>query len=215
MGQRDPGRLGGLAGKRPAAAVGDREGGKHRNPLPGFGEVALDGEEGGFEVERVEAGLGEQQVDSAGHQGLARGADGAGCEARAFRTDLGHPRHGSSSESRRSLVDLEDIAFETVVGQGDRRGVEGVGFDDVGPGLEVVHVELLDELRARQTEQIVAALEVARVIAVGLAAKAGLVEPMRLDQRTHRPVENEDSLPQKLMQSFAHGRILSDGFSAL
>jgi len=68
MGQRDPGRLGGLAGKRPAAAVGDREGGKHRNPLPGFGEVALDGEEGGFEVERVEAGLGEQQVDSAGHQ---------------------------------------------------------------------------------------------------------------------------------------------------
>ena len=53
------------------------------------------------------------------------------------------------------------------------------GANDVGPG---------------QHQQIVVALELARMVGEALAAEVGLAELVRLDLRAHRAVEHEDAL---------------------
>ena len=55
---------------------------------------------------------------------------------------------------RRRHVDVVDPVLQAIVGLRDRRGVEGVGLDDVGAGVQVLPVDLFDEVRPRNRQQV-------------------------------------------------------------
>ena len=55
-------------------------------------------------------------------------------------------------------------------------------------------MDLADHVGPREHEELVVALQVARVVAEALAAEVGLAELARLDHRAHRAVEDEDAL---------------------
>ena len=65
MGNRVPERLGGLAGKRAAAGIGDGAGHHDRHVHAIADEVIVDGEQRGLAVQRVEHRLDHQQIDAA------------------------------------------------------------------------------------------------------------------------------------------------------
>ena len=92
-----------------------------------------------------------------------------------------------------------------IVGLRDARRVEGVGLDDVRPGLEKRIVDRAHNARPRQGKEIVVALEVGRVIvqaALGRASILGLPQLVRLDHRAHCAVQNEDALGKQPLQNF-------------
>ena len=60
-----------------------------------------------------------------------------------------------------AIVQLRHQACHAVVGLRDGGGVEGVGLDDVGAGLQIGAVDPRDDLRLRERQQVVVALEVA------------------------------------------------------
>jgi hypothetical protein len=57
-------------------------------------------------------------------------------------------------------------------------------------------MDLFDDVRLRQRQQIVRAFQVARVLRELRAAKPILVQPVALDHRAHRAVDDQDSLLQ-------------------
>ena len=70
--------------------------------------------------------------------------------------------------------------------------VEGVGFDDIGAGIEIGFVDTANDFRLREHEEIVVAFEVARPILEPLAAIIGFHELMALDHGPHRAIENKN-----------------------
>ena len=211
--------LQGLAGEGPAAAVGDRHGDHHRQAPPGGLEALLDGEQAGLEVEGVEDGLGQQKVDAPFDQGgdllavgrgelvegdrpvvrvvgiggegggAVGGPDRAGHEAGPVPAALGDrpPRAG-----RRSEVDRPHMASQTVVGQRDAVGVEGVGREHLRAGLKVAPVDGHDGLGLGEREKVVAALQIMGMIGQLGAAISRLVQAELLDRRSHRAIQQED-----------------------
>ncbi len=61
------------------------------------------------------------------------------------------------------------------------------------PGFQVGLVNVLDDLRLGQRQQVVVALEVARPVAEPFAAVAGLVELVALDHGAHGAVQDQDA----------------------
>ena len=80
--------------------------------------------------------------------------------------------------------------------------VEGVGLKDVGAGFEIGVVDLADDLRLRQHQKVVIALEIVAVILEALAAIACLVQLVALDHGAHGAVEDKDTLLGALLQGF-------------
>ena len=223
-----PEGLDGLPAERAPRGVGDGHGEHHREAEVVIGEVLLDGEDRGLEVQRVERRLREEDVDAAvdeaahllvigidelveAHAAERRvvdvgrergGAVGrphrAGDEARALlrRDGVG----GAAGDLRGFEVDVVDGALEAVVAHRDRLGVEGVGLDDVGARLEVLAVDLFDDARPREAEEVVGALEVARVRREALAAVRRLVQLVALDHGAHLPVEDEDASAEEVVK---------------
>ena len=91
---------------------------------------------------------------------------------RPLRELVGH----RAREARRAIVELRHERAGPVVGLRDAVGIEGVGLDDVGTGLEVGAVDVGDDLRARQRQDVVVALEIMAMLAKALAAIARLIE---------------------------------------
>ncbi len=71
-------------------------------------------------------------------------------------------------------VQVGDDGLESVVSLADGRGTEGIGFNDVGTGRKIVGVNFFDDVRTREAEEIVVALEV-----VGEVSEAGAAEIKR------------------------------------
>ncbi|OLE67934.1 MAG: hypothetical protein AUG74_10305 [Bacteroidetes bacterium 13_1_20CM_4_60_6] len=157
-----------------AAAIDDGQGEEQGQ----LGRRVVGGHDRGLAVEGVEDRLDEEEVRTAVAQAARRlGVALAQLVERdgAIRgiVDLGRQRERHVGRAERAgdepvlvaagrrardlragLVHLVDQAGELVVALGDRRGGEGVGRDDVGPGLEVVDVGLLNELGAGQVEDV-------------------------------------------------------------
>ena len=57
-----------------------------------------------------------------------------------------------------------------------------------------------DRRRLRQAEQIAVAAQVARMVAEAFAAEVRFAEPIRLEHRPHRAVEDEDPVAQEARQ---------------
>jgi hypothetical protein len=181
-------------------------------------------------VQRVEDGLDQEQVDSAVAQGgdllLVRLADPIeGDSAVGGVFDPGGEREGDVQRAERARDEArllgglprpaicrcprESRALEAHLGGGvlqrvvrlpDARGREGVRRREVRAGLEVRVVDLGDDLRVGQVQEVGITLDVARVVAKALAAVLLLREPTPVDEDTPRPVEHENPLGEKLLQ---------------
>ena len=114
--------------------------------------------------QRVEAHIAEARIVHVGRDrgGAVGGADGAGDEARLVGRLLGPGIGRLARELGRGDVHLIGDVLEPVIGLADGLGVEGVGLDDVGAGFEIGIMDLADDLRLGQHQQIVVALEIAR-----------------------------------------------------
>ena len=103
-------------------------------------------------------------------------------------------------EARALDVHLGRVRLEPVVGLPDRRRRERVRRRDVGAGREVGAVDVEDDLRPRQVEQVGIAGDVARVVA--RSARRGTPPPpdRPLDQHAPRAVEQDDPLAEQFLE---------------
>ena len=233
--QRVPERGRRLSGEGASALVGDGPGDHHRQALAGFLEPGIDGEQRSFGVQRVEHGLDQQQVDAAldqpaqcfvvggdefaeadvararvVHVGRDRGGAGgrsehAGDEARARGVALGELVGDAARQTRGLDVELVHDVLKVVVRHRDRVGIEGVGLEDVRTRLQVCGMDLTDDLRPREREQVVVALLVVREIGEARPAVFRLGQLVALDHRTHRAVQDDDALAQLSAEEFDSG----------
>jgi hypothetical protein len=95
-----------------------------------------------------------------------------------------------------------------VIGHGERVGVECVGLDDVGAGLEVLAVKACDDIWSGENEQVVVAFEVPGMILESLSPVSGLVQLVGLDHGPHRPVEDHDPFLQQFVDGLLCGLTL-------
>src|SRR5207253_2339826 len=82
--------------------------------------------------------------------------------------------------------------------EADARGLEGVGLDHVGPGLEVRDVDLLHHVGAGEAQVVVAALP-------ALAPEIVGAEPPRLDLGAHGAVVHQHALAKGGEKTAFHG----------
>ena len=87
---------------------------------------------------------------------------------------------------------------------GDSGGAEGVGLDDIRTGLEVGLVDVADDLRLGERQQIVVALQVARPVLEAFPPVAVLVQLVALDHGPHGPVQDQDAFFEQLFECFHH-----------
>ena len=217
----------GLAGQGAARGVGDRDGNHHGQAYTGFVKDALDGEQGGLGVERIEDGFDQQRVHAGGNQGAhlfrvggdnlipGHGAevgpvdvgghreraversDGTRNEATPSGRGGGGLGRGAAGAGDGGGVQLRDQRLQMVVGLGDRGGVEGVGFNDVGAGGKVLGMNLFNHIRPGEDEQVVVALEVVWMAGETRAAEIRLGEVPALDHRAHRAIKHHDPLAEE------------------
>jgi hypothetical protein len=225
-----PERLGHLAREGPPGGVGDGAADHDRPTAAALLEERLDGEDRGLGVEGVEDRLDEQQVGAAVHEAVGllevglheglvghvartrvvdvrgdrrragRGAEGAGDVARLVGRLGGHQVALGSGQPSGLVVQLVGQLDHVVVGERDPLGVERVGLDQVGAGLEVLPVDGADDLGLAEREQVVVALQVAGRVGEPLPAVLGLAEAVPLDHRAHRAVEHQHPRAQQLGQ---------------
>ena len=231
-----PEGFGRLARERATGLVGDRAGDHHRQAEAAGLEGLVDGEERRLEDERVEDRLAEEEVgagvdqgvdllavgvahleerhvalggvvDVAGHrQRLVRRADGAGDEGVLAGVGGLEGVDGLAGDLDRRGVQLADEVRHRVVFHRDGRAVEGVGLEDVGTGVEVGAVDVADDGRLRDDEQVVVALQLAGVVLEAVAAVVLLLQLELLDHGAHRAVEVDDALAQEGLKALA-GRV--------
>jgi hypothetical protein len=100
----------------------------------------------------------------------------------------------SAREPSRLHVDLVAVRFKGVVGLRDLLCVEGVRFDDVRAGFQVLAVDAADDVRPRQHQHVAVALQVMRMRRKPRAAEVLLLQLVPLDHRPHRAVQDQDAL---------------------
>ena len=89
--------------------------------------------------------------------------------------------------------------------------VEGVGLDDIRAGLEILAMDAFDDVRLRDVEQVVEALEVLPApVREPRAAKGRLLQPVLLDHRAHRTVQDDDAFAQQTFEMFNSVRHVLD-----
>ena len=82
-----------------------------------------------------------------------------------------NPFHCPLGRPRAAQIQLVGVRLQAVICHRDRCRVERVGLDDIGAGFEILNVNGRDQVRLRDAQQIVAALQIAAVIGESLAAK--------------------------------------------
>ena len=82
---------------------------------------------------------------------------------------------------------------QSILGQHNGGGAEGVGLDDVGPGIQMSLVYVTDNVGPGENQVLIAALVVQAAEVVGTQV-AGLY------RRAHRAVQHQDALSQRGFQ---------------
>src|SRR6185436_821117 len=132
--------------------------------------------------------------------GAASGAEHAGNETRLTRSAKRKLVSGGAGIAGAGAVEFIHELRHAIVGHRDRIRIEGIGFDDVCAGFQIGGVNAADDLRLRQSEQVVIALLVAAVFMKSIAVVMMGVQSMALDHGAHRAVEHEYSLGEKVVQ---------------
>ena len=223
-------------GRKRSPSLKDREGGHHGQRHTRVGEHLLDRVQAALEHQRVEGGLGEQQVHApfderlnlltVGRHHLVEGdvaVAGIGHVARDGELLVGRPdrtcheprpigrlrRRGVGrlpGQLRGHEVHLPRVLLEPEIGQRHARGPERVGLDDVGACREVGGVNATDRLPLRERQHVDAVLEVAVVTRESLAAKTSLVERQGMHHGAHGAVEDRDAIFEDGAEKIGTGR---------
>jgi hypothetical protein len=189
-------------------------------------KILVDGKHRRLGVQRVENGLHQQEIRPASHQavdglGIARdqfikadiavtrvvhiradaggtvgGPQHAGAEARLGRILCGLGNTQRLHQLGRRVVDLPHQAFHPVVGHGNRRGIESVGFNDVGPGIQIRLMNAAYHVRPGQHQQVVVAFYVTGPVGKPLATVIRFLQRMALDHGAHAAIQDQDALGQ-------------------
>ena len=181
-------------------------------------------EHGGFGVERIEDSFDQNNIGAAFDQTIHRfqiifyqlikgyvaragiiyirrngtGAAGrpehASHKTRFGRILRGHFIAEFSRQTRRGKVEFVAQVFHVVIGHGNARGVEGIGFQNVGTGFKVSALDLADHVWFGDAEQIVIARDIHVVISKARAAIIRLLQLVALDHGAHTAIQNQDAL---------------------
>ncbi|MNF84085.1 hypothetical protein D3C84_664290 [compost metagenome] len=230
VGDGVPEGFGGLAGQGAAGRIGDGPGDHDRQFETDVLEYALYGKDRGLGVQGVENGFDQDQVGAAfdqalgglgvvlhqfveGHvavagvvhirrqrAGTAGRAQDTGHEARFIRGFQGLGVGDLACQACAFYVQLIRQALHAVVGLGYLGGVEGVGFQNVGAGIQVLLLDRSDHIRATQYQQVIVALDVAWPVGKALATVVLLLELVALDHGAHAAIENQDALFEGLLE---------------
>jgi hypothetical protein len=100
---------------------------------------------------------------------------------------------GTARDARRRDVEVIDQRLGAVVGLRNRLAVERVRFDQVGAGLEVRAVDLLDEVGAREHQEVVVAAQLLRMGREPVTPEVLFLQAVGLDHRPHGAVQDEDA----------------------
>ena len=218
--------LGGLAGQRPAAQIGDRAGDHDRQADFFVGEILGDGVKRRLAIQRVENRLDQQHVHPAddkvvhlvavsrgdlleGHLARARIVDVAGNGQRlAHRPDRAGDKNPAILAGVRRLprqlgrreIQVGHDFFHPVIGLGNRGAVESVGLDEVRAGGDVVRMDAADDVRLGENEQVVVAFDIARPILEALPAISRFIQLVPLDHGAHRTIQINDAFGQEGLQ---------------
>ena len=111
------------------------------------------------------------------------------------------PSSDAASKLRRLHVDFAHEVFGGVIGLADAVGAEGIGFSDVGPGIEVGAVDGLRHFGLGQREDVVVAL-----LVVAEPERPGIIRLGQLpvlNLGPERAVGEQDTLLGRRNESFS------------
>jgi len=107
---------------------------------------------------------------------------------------------GLSRNPRGCVVQLLGDVLEPIVRERDAVRSKGIGFDEVGTRRGILPVDLSDDVRSREAEQVVRALQLDRVVLEAVAPEVFLLESVPLDHRAHGAVDDQDALLERFGQ---------------
>src|SRR5690606_38300373 len=119
-----------------------------------------------------------------------------GYEARLVRGFGGLFVADPPGEAGTFVVQLVGQVFHAVVGLGYAGRVEGVGFDDVGAGVEIGPFDAGNDLGPAENQQCVVAFEIPVPVDAALAAECRFAQLEDLDHGAHAAVESQNALAQ-------------------
>src|SRR5689334_6869181 len=90
--------------------------------------------------------------------------------------------------------------LHAIVAHGDGSGVEGVGLQDICPGVQVSRVNCPDDRRLGQRQEVVVALEITGPIPELLTSVVLLSELVTLDHGAHCAVQHQYPPGKQLLQ---------------
>ena len=221
--QRGAEGLDGLSRQGAAAGVGQRARRHDADRAAEFFGQRVDRVEGRLGVERVEDGLDQQDVGSAvqqsprligvgfdelceshfagrgvrhvgRHRGRAVGGSHRTRHEAGFLRVAGREFVGrAAGRGRRRSRHFVGVRLQSVIGQRYGVGVERVGFDDVGPRLQVFDVDFAHRFGLRQGQQVVAPLEQRGPLAEPFAPVVLFCQSVLLDHGAEAAVEQQDA----------------------
>ena len=89
---------------------------------------------------------------------------------------------------------------EVIVGLGDGRTAECVGFDDVSTGLKKRPVDFGNNFWLGKTEKFIVALQIGRVVGEALATKIRFCQVFGLYHGAHGTIDDKNTLLEGLLQ---------------
>ena len=104
-------------------------------------------------------------------------------------------------------VQVVDQRFRAVVGLRDSLGVERIGLDDVAARCQIGLVDVPNQLRLREDQQVVVAEHSPRVVAQTLPAKGVFAQALALDEGSHGAVEHQDAASSDSFDWMGRSRI--------
>ncbi len=129
------------------------------------------------------------------------GTDRAGDESRATVARL-RAVGGAAGDRGGGTVHLQRLVGDPPFLEADPGGLEGVGLDHIGAGVEVGVVDRLDHVGPREAQVVVAAFP-------ALAAEIIRLQLTGLDLRAHGSVEEQDVVPKGVENTAGHPEFTS------
>ena len=81
---------------------------------------------------------------------------------------------------------------------------EGVGLDDIGTSLQIAAMDIDDDVRTGQVQHVIVALHLPLIVCKPISTKILLTQAVGLNKGSHRPIEDENSLPDDLFKNVLH-----------
>jgi hypothetical protein len=102
--------------------------------------------------------------------------------------------HSVARQLGARLVQLAHQMAQAVIFLAGEVGVEGVGFDEIDAGFQILAADILDDLRLGQSQKIIVALQLGRMIAEALAPEIILAQLEALDHHAPGTVQQKQAL---------------------